>query len=118
MHSKAQDRPATVPQIQTEHAAPPHSVKPPTRPQESVARHDDQQEESGKGPLKSRRKKVSWVDDTDYDYLEPETRPPRRIAQNDDKRKVVDVIDVDGDCSEDDWLPRKAPPAKRKRKAK
>lgn len=107
-----------VPRVRREHAFAPPSDKPPTWAQEGRARHDDQQEEgSGRRPAKSRRKKVSWVDDdADYDYLEPETGHSRRTAQK-NKKKVVDVIDVDGDSSEDEWLPRKAPPAKRRRKA-
>ena len=65
------------------------------------------------------RCKVSCVDDPEYVYLKPETGPSRSRAQNKGK-EVVKVIDsdVDGYSSEDDWLPRKAPPAKRKRKAK
>lgn len=117
IHSKAQNRSGAVPRVRTEHAFAPPLDKPPTKAQEGPARHEDQQEEEdGRRRAKSRRKKVSWVDDTDYNYLEPETGSSRRTAQR-NRKKVVEVIDVDGDSSEDDWLPRKAPPAKRRRRA-
>ena len=112
IHSQAQDRPVTGPRIQDKHTLPPNSDKALTRPQETGRSHDDQQEVSGKHVCRSRCK-VSCVDDTDYDYLKPETGPSRSEAQNKGKR-VAEVIDVDSHSSEDDWLPRKA---KRKRKA-
>jgi len=118
IHSNARIQPAAAPRVQTKHAPLPHLDKPSTKPQGSSTRHGDEQEERGKRASKSRRKKVSWVDDTDYDYLEPGTRPPRYIAQNNGMKKELEIMDVDGDSSEDDWLPCKAPPAKRKRKAK
>lgn len=112
INSQAQGRLVTGPRIQGEHALPPNSDKPLTRPQGTGRRHGDQQEVSGEHVYKSRCK-ASCMDDTDYDYLKPETGPLRSKAQNKGKR-VAEVIDVDSHSSEDDWLPRKA---KRKRKA-
>jgi len=112
IHSKAQDRPVPEPRAQGKHALPPNSDKRLTRTQKTGSRHGDQQEVSGEHVYKSRCK-VSFVDDTDYDYLKPETGPSRSKAQKKGKR-VAEVIDVDSHSSEDDWLPRKA---KRKRKA-